>query len=221
MEPKVTTDFFLLSIKPKNGYYYNAGNEFQYGLLGAIVMDLYRENRIAIENKTIFISNAEPTQMIFFDRILDLLYQKNTIRIESIFTRMGFRNERYKREVAAYLIQNKHIIKIRKKFLFIPYNRYYPANREQRMNIVRRMRDILLRKETPTPDDMYLLLLIKVTRLFKALSDRRDERKAIRQQLKVVLANGRNFFDGYENLETLSITVKRAIMAANTAKSAH
>lgn len=89
------------------------------------------------------------------------------------------------------------------------------------MNLIRSLRDILLRNETPQHDEMYLLSLIRVTRLMRALSDRIDERKAMRQRLKAILANGHNYFADYKHLEVLRNAIKRAIMAAYAAKSAH
>lgn len=184
-------------------------------------MDLYREKRIAMDNRMVHIVNASPTNYPFFDRILELLDRKKMIRINSLMTRMGYRNLRYKRLFTDYLVDTNHIIRVKKRFLFIPYNRYYASDREKRTDIIRHIRDILLRHETPKAEDMYLLSLIRITRLFRAFSDRRDERKAMRQHLKLILSNGQNYFADYEHLDAIKNAIKRAIMAANAAKSAH
>ncbi|MFA9390294.1 MAG: GPP34 family phosphoprotein [Prolixibacteraceae bacterium] len=221
MDSKITQNYFLLSLNPQKGYYYNMGTEFSYGLLGAILMDLYKANRISLANRVVTIVDASPANARYFDRVLELLQQKRSMRIGSLISRMGFRANRYKQELAEQLIQEKLLIKVRKKFLFIPYNRYYPNDREQRMSIIRRLRDILLRKEQPLPEEMYLLSLIRITRLFRALSDRRDERSAMRQQLKLIMAHSSDFTNDHQNLEVLHNAIKRAIMAAHAAKSAH
>lgn len=184
-------------------------------------MDLYREKRIALDNRMVHIVNASPTNYPFFDRILETLDRKKMLRINSMMTRMGYRNLRYKRLFASYLLDTNQIIRVKKRFLFIPYNRYYATDREKRMDLVRRFRDILLRNESPQHDDLYMLSMIRITRLFRALSDRRDERKVMRKRLKMILANGQHYFADYEHLAAITNAIKRAIMAANAAKSAH
>jgi hypothetical protein len=46
------------------------------------------------------------------------------------------------------------------------------------------IRDILLRNAQPTPDELLLLMVVHATRMFRPLSDIREERKTMRRKLK-------------------------------------
>lgn len=222
MEPKVVQDFFLLSINPKNGYYFNFGNEFTYGLMGALVLDLYRLEKINFQNKSVFLVDQSSTDYPFFNRAIELIKQKRTLlNVYGLISRIGFRYRIYKKEIVGSLLQNKIIIKVRKKFLFIPYNRYYPFDRDRRFSIIRRYRDILLRNEMPETDDLYLLSLIHATGLYKALSDQRAERKVMRTKMKLLLQKDRGFNQKHENIVMVAETLKRVIIAKNAAQHAH
>ena len=222
MEPKVVQDFYLLSINPKNGYYFNFGNEFTYGLMGALLMDLYRMGKIDFQNKNVFLVDQTSTDYPFFNRASELIkHRKIPLKAYGLISRIGFRCRTYKKEIANSLVENKIIIRVRKKFLFIPYNRYYPFNRDTRLSIVHRYRDILLRNEMPETDDMYLLSLIHATGLYKALSDQRAERKAMRVKMKTILQKNSGFNTKQGNIIMLAETLKRVIIATNAAQHAH
>lgn len=220
MEPKIVQDYFLLAIKPETGYYYNAGNELLYGLNGAMVMDLYLGG--AIDFKLKYISLTDPTLVTgveYFDRILLFIGKRQfPIKTYGLISRLGFRAQSYKKQIVSDFIEKKLIIVVKRKFLFIPYKRYFPAQREVRFQIVRRIRDILLRGESYTKEDSCLLVLIHATGLMRALSDMRDERKIMRKRLKQIIKSNSNNTKLDENLLNLGQCIRQAIMASNAAR---
>lgn len=220
METKTIQDFFLLSINPKRGTYFNAGNEFLYGLMGAMVMDLYLAGEIGFKLKYITLNRQQTTGLVFFDRAIQFIAKrKYPIKVYGLISRLGFRSRSYKKEIIRNFLERNLIIRVRKKFLFIPYNRYFPADRDARLDLVRRMRDILLRNDTWSKDEFNLLVLIQATGLYRALSDQRAERKIMRQRMKILFKNEKNKAID-PNLLLLGEVLRRSIISANAAQHA-
>lgn len=220
MEPKVSREFFILSLNPKSGYYHNFGNEFGYGLIGSVLMDLYRSGKISIRNKKLVVLDPTPTNYLLFDHILTIIAQKEEIAITRLLYKLGFKGQFTKRNLVKILIDNQDIVCVRKSFLGIPYKRYYTKSGEFKLSLIRRMRDILLRNEKPTMEEMYILPLIYLGRLFKALSDQREERKIMRKRLKVILKNEAYYGNNYNEMRLLQQSIRKVITASNSAPHA-
>ena len=220
MEPKIVREFYLLSLNPKNGYYFTYGNEFGYGILGGILMDLYREGLITFQNKKLVVVNPAATNYSIFDRPLEIVNRKGSIRVATLLGRMGIHRLFYKKEAIRLFMVNNDLIQIKKKFLGIPYNRYYPKDRDFKLSIVRRMRDLLLRNEHPTNDELLLLILIHSCRSYRALSAYREERKRMRLNMKQLLKNGSDYTQHFDQIKELSAGIRKAIMAANASRTA-
>lgn len=220
MEPKITRDFFLLSLNPKNGYYFRIGNELNYGLLGGIVADLYREKRIAFREKSLVLVDPSVTNYPFFDKVIELIKRKGAISIWSLLSRMGMSFFFYKRELTNCFLQNNDLIKVIKRFLGIPYKRYYASDRDYRASVIRSVRDILLRNQQPTPDELLLLVLIYSTRMYRPLSDIREERKIMRRKLTELFKNGAANYANFDHINELQRGLHRAIQSANARAAA-
>ena len=220
MEPKIAREYYLISINPKNGYYFNFGNEFGYGILGGILMDLYREKRIAFQDKRLVVVNPSPTNYPMFDKVIEIITKKGSIKVASLIGRMAFKGMFYRREMIELMLSNNDIIRVRKKFLGISYNRYFPTDRDFRMSLIRRVRDILLRNETPAPEELLLLALIHACQLYRALSDVREERRRMRMNMKILLKSGNNYSHDFDDIKELSSGIRKAIAAAQASHTA-
>lgn len=219
MEPKISREFYLLCLNPKNGYYFNFGNEFGYGLLGSLLLDLYKNGKIGIRQKKLVLIDAQRTNYQVFDKVIDLLEKKGPLSIPGVLYKMGFRSISLKKEFIQLMENNKDIFRQRKKFLGIPYSRYYPINSDIRTSIIRRIRDILLRGAQPSPDEMLLLPLIHTGRLYRALSDQRLERKFMRKKMKDLLKNP-SFYSNYDEVRLFHDGIRKVITASNAAQHA-
>jgi hypothetical protein len=217
MEPKITKDFYLLVIKPNRGTYYAYANYFQYGLIGTVLFDLHREGAIRLADSRLIATASANTGFLPFDRMLDIIAKRGRLKICSMLSRTSFRFRSLKKAIVAYLIDNKIVVPAKKHFLGIPYFRYFPADREKRMLLIRRLRDILLRNESPQPDEMYLLSLIHVTQIVRALSDQGAERRHMRRRLRELLRNGQPFHPQYSEIAEITKKIKWAIAAKNVA----
>ena len=89
---------------------------------------------------------------------------------------MNYRFNAIRKLIYAYLAENKQIRLIPKRFLGIRYYRYVPLDNEVHVNLIRHLRDLLLRGQKPEDEDYAILYLIKTTNIVRSLSDMRSER---------------------------------------------
>ena len=179
-----------------------------------MIFDLYRTGKIAIREKKIVLIDSSSTNYLLFDNVITILQKNRALSPTRLLYKLGLKGNSSKKELVKILLKNGDIVQVRKRFLGIPYNRYFHKNSELRLSIIRRMRDILLRNERPSDDEMLLLILIKISRLYRALSDRRDERVHIRKQLKIILASKANY-KNYDDIKLLQQSIQRVITASN------
>lgn len=215
MEPKIVREFYLLSLNPKTGNYINIGAEFSYGILGSILMDLYRVGKIKFQSKSLVVVDPTITNYVIFDKTIDILKKRGSASVVNLLSRMGFKNISFKKETIKILLHNKDIALIRKTFLGIPYNRYFPVNQDLRKSLIKRIRDILLRNEKPLSDELLLLSLIHVCRLYRSLSDVRAERVFMKSNMKEILKNGTTYSSDFIQIKELQSGLRKAIMSAN------
>ena len=215
MEPKIISNYYLLSLDPQKGHWLRLGNEFRIGLLGAVLADLYFAKRIDIDKQRVILIDPSISNYPFFDALLNLLQRKGSLKIWSLLSRMNMRYRFYKKEILKILIDNNDILKISKSFWGIPYSRYYAKNRDDRNSLIRRLRDIILRNEKPQPSELLLLSVIYASSMYKTLSDLRSERKFIKHKLKEKFGKGSSNFKNFEQVYELEKGIRKAIQAAN------
>ncbi len=194
MEFPILKQFFFLAINPKKARYILMGNQFKYGVLGAILMDLKETGIVRIDNKRVYYQGITESVPEFCTRPVKLLESKPQIRIYSFFNRLGFREYSIRKLILKYLAERKQIQMVQKKFLIFYYTRYVPYNPEERVELVKHLRDILLRGEQVSKNDLPILYLLKSCSMVRSLSDIRKERVYIRRKLRAILKK-------YEELE--------------------
>ncbi len=220
MEPKITVQLFLLMINPEKGYYHAYANYFSYGLLGAALMDLHREGIVVVQDNKIQLQTDSKTHLAFLDRFVDKLSKRKVMKTSTLLMNIAYKFPSFKKELTSHLIVHHKIVKIKKKFLFIPYYRYFPAEREERQALVRRLRDVLLRNEAPNLDELYLISLLPVCMLFKPLSNIREERKIMKKKATEICKEVDETGNKISDIVLLSSCIKKAIISANATRSA-
>jgi len=185
MNQKVSENFIILALNPKSGNYMVIGNYLNYGLLGAVMMDLALGGRISIEGKKI---SPDPSKGITGITVHDRMYEQflkspSPKKISAWIRRLSFNARWYLREMRNFLVNNGTLRKERKRFLFIPYSLHYVSDINRRMKLVLRLKEIILYSREPDEAESMLLGLIYACKLHRALSDNYEERRNIRKRL--------------------------------------
>jgi hypothetical protein len=183
--------FLLIAHHPERGRFLIQNIYLQYGIAGAILLDLTLEDRIDIVDKRLILKAAGVSANPVISDVAALMSQSvKPRRVDYWIRSLGRRHVKYKWQILKGLA-DKRIVRIEdKKFLgFIPYRRSYLIESYTRSNLIRQLRNEILAYRGSSDDNAALAGLVKACRMQRILSTDRDELKQIREQLKKMLSD--------------------------------
>jgi len=184
MDNKVTEHFFLLALNTETGYYRVNGNYLNYGILGAILMDLALSNKIDMDGKNIRIKEGSTSGLPVYDKILETISSSSKERsIRYWLRKFAFRATWYRKELQKLMVGNGTLKQERKRFLGIPYSIYFPANQSATDRLIFRMKDIVLYNKQAEEHEIMFLGLAYACRMHRSMAKDSHERKKIRKAL--------------------------------------
>jgi hypothetical protein len=191
-EKKFTTaeKFLLIAHHPERGRFMIPHMFLQYGIAGAILLDMTLENRIELENKQLILKPSRVTADPVINEAVTLMSQSTRSRKADYWVRkLASSYRKYKWQVLKGLADKRMVRIEEKKFLgLIPYRKSYLIESYTRGNILRQLKsEILAYTREPSSASMAIAGLIEACRMHRILSDDREERKAIRTQLKKII----------------------------------
>ena len=177
-------EILLLTLDDESGKFaYADSTELRYALAGAILMDLALRSKIDTDIKKLFVVDGTPTGEEILDRYLTNISAANhDYSIRHWVTEIAKDGEEIKDEALNMLVE-KGILKVKeKKILWMFETRRYPVvDDTEEKEVKRRILDLLLSDEIPTPRDVVLVSLVDACKLFpKILSSHEAERLAPR-----------------------------------------
>jgi Golgi phosphoprotein 3 len=179
--------FLLMAHHPEKGKFMISQLFIQYGIAGAIMLDMTLEERIDISDKKLILKPARVSADPVINEVTTLMSQSPQSRKAYHWVRkLAMRHKRYKWQILNSLA-DKRIVRIEeKKFLgLIPYRKSYLIESYTRSNIVRQLKsELLAYTREPSPSSMAIAGLIEACRMQRILSDDREELRTIKTQLK-------------------------------------
>jgi len=227
MDTNLTTpeQFLILAHRPvKGGFTHSgrAGNYIQYAVVGAVLLDLSVHNAIGLKDKILQVTGNRPDLYPLANTILEKIRQTDRDKkVKHWVRKLGSRGSRYKKEALMQLERKGKIRTEKKKFLgLIHYRRTYLTDRSHRIKQVQRLRDILLSRKEPEPDEAILLGLIEACKIHRVLTHQKEGRRTIKKALKRF--NRENVIAGAvgETLQEIRAAVVAGISASAAASTA-
>ncbi len=225
MDKKVTEDFFILALNPNNGYYRVSGNYLNYGILGAILMDLALADAIELSDKTVIVKGNQISGITAFDKVLEIMSSSSKERnLRTWLRRLSGKVYNYRKELQKNLVMNGILKQERKRFLLIPYSLYFPADPTRTSRLIMRLKDIILYSKEANEQELMLLGLVFACRMHRNLADTTEERRKIRKSLvKYIKENP--YAEGVsktviEMQAAITASITAAVIASSAASSA-
>ena len=221
MDTKVSENFIILALNPRSGNYMIYGNYLNYGFLGAVLMDLALAGRIRIiDGRMSAVEEKGITGVHVHDRMYErLIKSRKPLKISFWIRRLAFNSGWYVREMRNLMVGNGVLKQERRRFLMIPYKLHYVADMGRRRKLIMRIKEILLYNKPPEDDEAMLLGIIYASKLHRALSDDRDERRKIRKAL-VSFMKESHMSPGIDTMvREIQLAISSAIAAAVVASS--
>ncbi|HAF27754.1 MAG TPA: hypothetical protein DCG75_01780 [Bacteroidales bacterium] len=209
MNLNVFEKFILLSLDSKKGKFLIDTMSLNYGIAGAILMELSELNKINIERKKLILVDSKLTKNQVIDGCIKLIYNsKKNRRIKYWINKIGNNSTGFKKQILNEL-KLKGIIKIEKNsFLWGLINIYrYPIlNTKPVDEQTSKLRKIVLENEKPDLESILLLSLMNSCKLTRILFINKKENRAANKIIKELT----------QNIE-ISNTVSQALKEIQTA----
>jgi hypothetical protein len=181
--------FLIIAHHPEKGRFTTSLTYLQYGIAGALLLDLALWERISITGKRLILKPGKGLPSPVYDNVISLISQSSDSRkVGHWVTKLANRYGRYKWQILDGLV-GKRIFRIeKKKFLgLIPFRQSYFTETLTRASLVRQLKNEILSGRGVTGEMNALAGLVKACSMEGVLSADRDELKRIRQQLKVMV----------------------------------
>ena len=177
----IAEEFLLLSLDDKKGVVCNQpfmGMEF--GLAGAVLMELALLGKIkAEENRLMIIDNSPTENQIFDDALVMIANQQNDEDAKYWVWKLGIHIQEIKDYFINHLIELGILEKKEKNILWIYKRKCYPTidDKMERREIAR-IRSIILDKVEPVHRDIVLISLMRSCNLTNQLFTQQEQDKA-------------------------------------------
>jgi hypothetical protein len=215
--------FLLIAHHPEKGRFKISQIYIQYGIAGALLLDMTLENRIEMEEKRLILKSASVSGDPVINDAVTLMTQSTKPRKADYWVRkLATRHNRYKWQVLKGLVDKRMVRIEEKKFLgLIPYRQSYLVESYTRSSLIRQLKsEIMAYTREPSSASMAVAGLIEACRMYRILSDDRDELKTIRTQLKKIIKESPVSDVVSQTIRQVQIAIISSITAAIVASSA-
>jgi len=187
MELNLIEKFIILAIDSKKENFIIDTLSLNYGLAGAILLEMSELNKIAIEKKRIYISDSKPIN----DKIIDVCIKliANTPKRKKTkywINKIGNKVSGFKKIILKEL-SNKNILTIStRKYLWglFTINKYKLVNIQTAESIKNKLRKTVLNNEKPDLESILLLSLMNTCKLIRILFVSKSEYKTASKRIK-------------------------------------
>jgi hypothetical protein len=154
-----------------------------YAMAGAVLMDLALRNKIDNDLESLIVADSTPTGLQMLDTYLDKISSENKENNTRYWlTELSNYGEDIVDSALNMLVEKKILKTEEKKILWVIGTRVYPMiDDKEEKEVKRRIIDLLMSDEIPTPQDVVLVSLMDTCSLFTTiLSSKEVERLSSR-----------------------------------------
>ncbi len=183
-------DILLLLLDDESGKLASIDHmTLNYAMAGAVLMDLALRNRIDTDLEKLVVADPTPTGLHILDTYLDLIGSNNNTDHNTRYwlTELSNYGEKIVDTATSMLVEKKILKVEEKKILWVIGTRVYPMiDDKEEKEVKKRIIDLLMSDEIPTPKDVVLVSLMDTCSLFPTiLSEKEVERLSGRiEQIK-------------------------------------
>jgi hypothetical protein len=159
---------------------FSASTALPYGLAGALLLELYLLERIDFRGKKIKVINSSKTHNDILDEALELISGSTRLHdtkhwLQTIYSKVNKIQER----LAEQLVSKKVLEKEEHSFLWVfNYNRYPTSDAKPEKDVRSHVRDIVLKRQQASEEDVALISLIKACDLVNEVFEKAERSKA-------------------------------------------
>lgn len=134
----------------------------EYGLAGALLMELALNNKIDTDLTHLMLIDSTPTGDVLLDKILGIIGKSDAQKDAKYWIKEIVANIENIKEILIEKLVEKRVLKIEEhKILWFFHTRRYPViNNKEEKEVKKRIREIILNDLIPDPKDVVIVCLI-------------------------------------------------------------
>ncbi len=204
MKLSTVENFLLFAHHPNKGRFVVSEMNINYGIIGAILLEMSLEDKVIIENDNLILKSS-----------------KKPRKIKYWITKLSSKSRKYKWIILNEL-SGKNFMRIENKtFLgFIRYKRSYLIDNRTRDNLIQQLRNNILFQQELSNENVVLLGLIEACKMHNIIASNKDELKAIRKKLKQIIKESPIADSVDKTIKQVQGAILGAIIASTAASSA-
>jgi len=189
MELTIPEKFILLTLNSKKGNIQISLNSFNYGLAGAVLLELAKEGCITLENKKINPTGYKwPKNKVLKNVYSKIHASKRRKKARTWIQKLSFSIKKIKEPFFSNLIQNGIISRSEHHFAgLIRYYRYPVKQEKLKTSIISEIKELVLENKSVSNDLVILACLAEACQFTRKIFTNRDERKIARKKIKKLM----------------------------------
>jgi hypothetical protein len=188
MELNIAEKFLLLAHHPTKSRFLISGIMINYGLIGALLLELSTEGKISVRNKELVLKTRHDSDPVFSEIISTIGRASKPRKMKFWISRLSRKSNRFKKELMQNL-ERKRMIRINnKKFLgLFPYKLYYLTETKTRDKMISELKKVVFQPKELTAEEGALLGLTVACKMYRVITTDPTELRTIKKKLRVLI----------------------------------
>ena len=173
-------ELLLIAIDDEKGTLHSSVlRPMDYGVAGALLMDLLLSDRIRIQDGQVKMADRSPTSHPILNDLLERIPNYPDGSLDALVGAIGDDKQNYQEQVIEQLVQNRIVTQEEHRTLGVFSSFRYPLRDPTAKNLaVRCLRDVVLNDKPPDRPMVYLISLVRAMDLTRMIFERSERRKA-------------------------------------------
>jgi len=182
----IAEKFVIIAHHPEKGRFMISQMYIQYGIPGALLLELTLNDRIDLKDSRLLLKSARGADKGIMGDLASMISGTAVPKKTGYWIRkLARRYNKYLKEIIKDLEQKRLVRLEDRKFLgLIPYQKSYLIESYTRSNLIRQLKGSIMVTRDLSVENMALAGLIEACRMHRLLTTDRDELRTIRTQLK-------------------------------------
>jgi golgi phosphoprotein 3 len=206
----------LLALDDK-GWFGSAEHKIKFGLVGAILFELYQKGRIRLTSDEIVVINAKSTDDVILDRVLNLIKSAKKPRsLRSWIQRIVYKKLLLRKTVLKQLIHHKLIGREEYSMLVVFYQTKFPLlNIDVKRKLQEQICDSVVTGKVLTDQELMMLVVMNNCKMVRKNFGGYIQYIKLRGRINEITQFKTPGTETEEVIKLLQTAISRAIMASN------
>jgi|GEM_PF-934958 len=206
----------LLALDDK-GWFGSSEHKIKFGLVGAILFELYQKGRIRFNDDQVVVVNAKSTDDVILDRVLNLIKSaKKTRSLRSWIQRIVYKKLLLRKTILKQLIHHKLIGREEYSLMVVFYQTKFPLlNVGLKRKLQEQISESIVSGKVLTDEEVMLLVVMNNCKMVRKNFGSYIQYIKLRGRINEITQFKVPGTEGQAVIKLLQTAISRAIMASN------